>query len=254
MLSLIQYLIDQLIAVIPRKIIDSQKINTIQLIAHRGAHSKTITENTIAAFRAAQKLGCDGIEFDIRSTADGLLVVHHDSNLKRLWGHDLIVEQISFSKLRYLVPQIPTLAEVIAEFGKQLHLFIELKSTVQHKELVDVLKPLTAKKDYHLIALDEKILKNLAEFPKDSLLLVPTLKNIDTFCRISVTESYGGVLGHFLLMTRKRNAFIRDAKQLSGVGIVNSKNSLYRAINLGHSLIFTDKAHILSNEINKLIK
>lgn len=51
-----------------------------QIIAHRGA-SHAEPENTVAAFRRAAELGADAVELDVRTTADGLLVVHHDAEL-----------------------------------------------------------------------------------------------------------------------------------------------------------------------------
>jgi glycerophosphoryl diester phosphodiesterase len=50
------------------------------IIAHRGA-SAVERENTVAAFRAAGALGADGVELDVRRTADDRLVVHHDARL-----------------------------------------------------------------------------------------------------------------------------------------------------------------------------
>jgi len=47
------------------------------VIAHRGA-SKAARENTLAAFGLAGQLGADAVELDVRRTADGVLVVHHD--------------------------------------------------------------------------------------------------------------------------------------------------------------------------------
>ena len=51
-----------------------------QVIAHRGA-SGLEPENTVAAFRRAVALGADGVELDVRRSADGVLVVHHDARL-----------------------------------------------------------------------------------------------------------------------------------------------------------------------------
>ena len=48
------------------------------VIAHRGA-SRVERENTLAAFEAARRLGADMVEFDVRHTADGALVIHHDA-------------------------------------------------------------------------------------------------------------------------------------------------------------------------------
>ena len=50
------------------------------VIAHRGA-SADRPENTVEAFRYAAVLGADGVELDVRRSADGLLVVHHDARL-----------------------------------------------------------------------------------------------------------------------------------------------------------------------------
>ena len=50
------------------------------VIAHRGA-SHAEPENTVAAFRRAVEMGADGIELDVRRTADDQLVVHHDAAL-----------------------------------------------------------------------------------------------------------------------------------------------------------------------------
>lgn len=47
------------------------------VLAHRGA-SRAAPENTVAAFRAAASLGADGVELDVRRSAQGALVVHHD--------------------------------------------------------------------------------------------------------------------------------------------------------------------------------
>lgn len=47
------------------------------VLAHRGA-SRAARENTLDAFRAARALGADGVELDVRRSADSTLVVHHD--------------------------------------------------------------------------------------------------------------------------------------------------------------------------------
>lgn len=52
----------------------------IAVIAHRGA-SRLERENTIAAFARAAQCGADAVELDVRITADGYLVVHHDAHI-----------------------------------------------------------------------------------------------------------------------------------------------------------------------------
>ena len=47
------------------------------MIAHRGASTRE-PENSVAAFELAVRLGADAIELDVRRTADGNAVIHHD--------------------------------------------------------------------------------------------------------------------------------------------------------------------------------
>ena len=51
------------------------------VIAHRGASAAHPPGNTLEAFRAARDLGADWVELDVRPSADGALVVHHDAEL-----------------------------------------------------------------------------------------------------------------------------------------------------------------------------
>ena len=53
---------------------------TTAVQAHRGSPDPAagIRENTLEAFARARDLGADGVELDVRVTADGALAVHHD--------------------------------------------------------------------------------------------------------------------------------------------------------------------------------
>jgi len=79
------------------------------VLGHRGA-SKACPENTLAAFAQARAFGADGVELDVRRTADDRLVVHHDPHVD---GFGLIVHQ-PYAALRATHPEIPTLAEALA--------------------------------------------------------------------------------------------------------------------------------------------
>lgn len=50
------------------------------VIGHQGA-PRVALGNTLPSFRAAGRLGADGIELDVRRTADDGLAVHHDAHL-----------------------------------------------------------------------------------------------------------------------------------------------------------------------------
>ena len=74
------------------------KNNTL-MIAHRGL-SGFEKENTMAAFICAGNHSYYGIECDIHPTTDGKFVVVHDSNLERVSGTDMIVENESYDKIK----------------------------------------------------------------------------------------------------------------------------------------------------------
>jgi glycerophosphoryl diester phosphodiesterase len=85
-------------------------------IAHRGdpVHAR---ENTLPAFRAAEALGADMVELDLRRTRDGTVVVLHDQMLGRLWGVDVSVGELDVTEVTSLGEgqvRIPTLREVLA--------------------------------------------------------------------------------------------------------------------------------------------
>ncbi len=76
------------------------------VFAHRGC-SDGFTENTIDAFAEARRLGADGVELDVRLTADGALAVHHDAEIP---GHGVIA-QLGVADLP---AHVPLLSDVLA--------------------------------------------------------------------------------------------------------------------------------------------
>ena len=69
--------------------------------AHRGA-SAYAPENTMEAFRLAQKMGADGIELDVHLTRDGEILVTHDENVRRVTGVDAQVSSLTLAEAQAL--------------------------------------------------------------------------------------------------------------------------------------------------------
>ncbi|WP_131795586.1 glycerophosphodiester phosphodiesterase [Fluoribacter gormanii] len=251
-LNLLQKIVDRYFAIVPRDKPSLEMVKTARLIAHRGAHNNAqgIIENTRAAFDLAKELGCWGIEFDVHATADKVLVVNHDPTLKRLWGHDRAIANLNFNELRDLAPDVPTLDEVIAAYGGRMHLLIELKEPFYDEDaLVKSLQGLSPGEHYHLLTLNSTIFSSLSKFPKNALLLVAVHNNVDQFCDASLNENYGGVLGHYLMIGNKALNRLNSAGKIIGVGMVDSKYSLYRELNRGINWLFTNRA----SEINSYL-
>ncbi|MGE0755114.1 MAG: glycerophosphodiester phosphodiesterase [Alphaproteobacteria bacterium] len=99
-------------------------------IAHRGA-SGTCPENTVMAFRTAIAQGANAIELDVHLCRSGDVVVIHDDTLERTTnGHGRIKDHTLVELKQLDAGQgepIPTLAEVFAEFGRDIAIFIETK-------------------------------------------------------------------------------------------------------------------------------
>jgi myo-inositol-1(or 4)-monophosphatase/deoxyribonuclease-2 len=80
-------------------------------LAHRGDW-RAAPENTLAAMRAALAIpACDGLEFDVRGSADGVAIVLHDDDLLRVQG---VAARCADLPARELAGYgIPTLASVL---------------------------------------------------------------------------------------------------------------------------------------------
>lgn len=106
------------------------------ILAHRGA-SAYAPENTLAAFDLAIQQGADGLELDVKLTADGQVVVIHDPTVDRTTGTHGYVKDMSLAELRSLDAgsffsekfeneRIPTLEEVFDTLAKRTFINVEL--------------------------------------------------------------------------------------------------------------------------------
>jgi len=108
-----------------------------QIMAHRGA-SGAAPENTLAAVQRAIHDGADWVEIDVQESADGVVLVVHDSDLKKVGGVDLKIWEATAADLRkvdigsWYAPEfrdqrVPTLAEALSMCKGRVKLNIELK-------------------------------------------------------------------------------------------------------------------------------
>jgi len=100
----------------------------------------------MASFEMALELGADAIEMDIQLSADGRLVVFHDTHLKRTTGMTGLVESKSWEEIqrldagswfhrRFGGERVPLLSDVLTRFkarlshrGRPVQWVIELKA------------------------------------------------------------------------------------------------------------------------------
>lgn len=96
------------------------------LQSHRGAHSR-YTENTMEAFKYAKALGFQMIELDVQLSADGEVVVFHDTDLQRMLAQDLMIQDMSASDI-FLKLKAPLLKDVLNSADVPEFVNIEIKN------------------------------------------------------------------------------------------------------------------------------
>lgn len=98
-------------------------------LAHRGDW-RTAPENSLAAMQAALGVpGCDGLEFDVRASMDGVAILLHDPTLARVQG--LVLLPSSLTAAQCAEHGISSLSEVLAAVDCDPFLDVELKEPVQ---------------------------------------------------------------------------------------------------------------------------
>lgn len=225
--------------------------NPVEVTAHRG-YSAAYPENTILAFKGAIQVGADWAELDVQQTADGEVIVMHDSNLKRTTGLDKEVWQVTWDEIKdldngswfdkkYQTVRIPTLEEVLKVCRGKIHLNIEIKPSGHDKDLEEQVAKLLKK--YHMR--DTCVVSSLKY---DSLRKIKEADDsIETAYITSV--SYGNFTdleyadGYSVESTLLSKSFVNKAQKAGKqiyVWTVNSEERLEKVVGMGIDNVITD--------------
>lgn len=225
--------------------------NPVEVTAHRG-YSAAYPENTIPAFKGAIQVGADWAELDVQQTADGEVIVMHDSNLKRTTGLDKEVWQVTWDEIKdldngswfdkkYQTVRIPTLEEVLKVCRGKIHLNIEIKPSGHDKDLEEQVAKLLKK--YHMR--DTCVVSSLKY---DSL---RKIKEADDSIEIAyiTSVSYGNFTdleyadGYSVESTLLSKSFVNKAQKAGKqiyVWTVNSEERLEKVVGMGIDNVITD--------------
>ena len=131
-----------------------------QVVAHRGASHEN-AEHTLGAYVAALDAGAEGLECDVRLTADGHLVCVHDRDLRRTASHRGVISTMELAELEQLdfaawknpwdfddeaplrdesldrVLTLRKLLETAADYDRRVDLAIETKHPTRYGGLVE---------------------------------------------------------------------------------------------------------------------
>lgn len=109
----------------------------VGIVAHRG-NSCCAPENTLVAIQQALDLGVEGIELDVRLSADGHAILMHDETVDRTTSGQGRTSRKTLAQLRdldagswfdprYAGTRVPTLAEVLEVTGERSLLYLDIK-------------------------------------------------------------------------------------------------------------------------------
>ncbi len=147
----------------------------VLIAAHRG-DSRNAPENSISSIRFAINKEADFIEVDVRKTKDGVIVLNHDVNLRRVAGlpyniSDLTIAEISeidigrLFSTKFTGEKIPTLNDVLEEVKGEARLIVEIKPHAPGREIaaeiVKLIEEHEMLDDVYIQSFDYKILEEV---------------------------------------------------------------------------------------------
>lgn len=222
------------------------------VVGHRG--SQEGVENTLRAVKGAVDAKADYAEVDILLSKDGVPMVIHDDNLKRLSGenrnvYDLTARQLSKISLSQKdhSGRISTLQETIDYSRGKIDLLIELKLHGQEK--TDIVKAVTQvieenhfQKNCRIMSLEYDLVKQLKTDYPEYTIGYCVYGNLGTARLNSLRE----LNVDFLIIEESvaSKSFISECNRAwlpTYVWTVNEKQSMESCLKMGAAGIITDK-------------
>ena len=215
-------------------------------IAHRGM-PRRIRENTLASFALALESGAQGIELDVHTTRDGVVVVHHDPAL----SSGEAVHSTDYAALQLLPAgsSVPTLADVCALVRGRAELFVEIKGAGIEREVSDVLDGYSGPVAIHSfdVALIERLTRSHTRFRLG--ILPPEDGSIDIRESMQRTGALD-VWPHFPLVDEALVAMVHDAGGRVIPWTVNDIAVAQRLTALGVDGLCTDDVTLLRRDFS----
>ena len=225
--------------------------DSVTVVAHRGAAGKA-PENTLASIRQAIADRTDWVEIDVQESADGEVVVVHDSDFMKLAGVDLKVWDSTLAQLQaidigswfdpaFSSERVPTLKEVLETARGKARVVIELKYYGHDRQLeqrvVDIVEQLGMADEVAIMSLKYAGVQKIRALRPDWTIGLLTTTAVGNLAGLDVD---------FLAVARRMATpgFIRrsheQGKQVF-VWTINDAVSLSRMMSLGVDGVITDE-------------
>ncbi|GEM_PF-678938 len=238
--------------------------NIMLIFGHRGMPSRHVQENTLLSFMQAIQAGADGIEFDLRLSKDGEIVVGHDKNLSRIAGMALKISDLTVKELKALTlrssGQILTLNEVTEAITSPIQLDMEIKDSKVVPFLIMKLKTSKQLRDRTIVSsFDVGALKLLKEQVGDvrRLILLHTWSTLrgskELWNQVMDVEPWavGSRRGS---LTKKRMEWLRNKNVLIAVyDKANSNLATKRIVKRETDMVITYRPNVAHNLLTKIM-
>ena len=213
-------------------------------LGHRGAAE--VLENTIPSFQQALDHGADGIELDVRKTADDQLVVVHPAVVR---GH--AVQSSRYDQIRKLPKglEVPLLEEVLRQFGKQTFLDIEFKEAGYEQEAVELILKYGDPANTMISAFHPETLTKVHELSPALQLGYIYNRTQDEESRHNAPIDY--VIPQFKLASRELITEVHSEELQVLAWTVNDEAEMKRLIDLGVDGLITDHPEMLAKVLGK---
>lgn len=226
--------------------------------AHRGV-SALMPENTMPAFAAALALGADEIEFDVRITKDGALVVSHDPDLERIsdgsgYVSDHTLEEIrQFNagadrgwKVGFCTPE-----EVFALFANKITFNIHLKEHGENgsmiRELLEMIDRYHAREKVYFagVASELEWMERIA--PDIRRVAIQTPKNADEIFEIAEKYHCSGVQFWLGLFDKALIDRFHDAGMWCNLFYADQEDDYRTYFEMGIDTLLTNRADLAAD-------
>jgi glycerophosphoryl diester phosphodiesterase len=232
------------------------------IFAHRGSSAQA-PENTLAAFKLALTQQADAIELDVKLSADGQVIVIHDSSVDRTTNGHGKVEDMTLAELKVLDAgsfrgrefageKIPTLEEVFEAVGKRMFINIELKNhRMRGEDLVETVCMLVKKHQMQKHVMFSSFFPNALSKTHSYLPDVPRgLLALNGFLGVWA-RSFGFSFGKYDALhanlqdfTQQEVTRVHRLKRRVHVYTVNQEEDMRRLFKWGVDGIFTDNPQL----------
>lgn len=109
------------------------------LFGHRGAPGAGCVENTLASFTRALQDGASALETDAHKTADGVVVLCHDPDLREVHGQPLVITRATRAELA--VHGVPTLEELLVHAPESaINIDVKQRDPPMAQDIVDTVR------------------------------------------------------------------------------------------------------------------